>query len=91
MLFHVGYGNAAGFLFNAKLLDLSNTQDIPVGDPSSDEEFVGLDPITGKEAHDQTVDMTEEEKEAETEKVLDAMEKLEKTGFFKIMPLAKDE
>lgn len=102
MVFHVGYGNAAGFLFNFGLLgqyqssqaEFFQNQHLPE-DASSDEELMfndhleGINPITGQvqgEAADMFGDdMTEEEKEAERERLADLFDKLEKTGVMKVI------
>ncbi|KAJ3219419.1 Synembryn-A [Dinochytrium kinnereticum] len=84
---YVGYGNAAGFLFQKGLLGGAtpgsgggeNFQ-AGSGDPN-------IDPITGEiskqERNAEWDNLTEEEKEAETTKLIDIFEKLEKTGIIK--------
>ena len=101
MIYHIGYGNAAGFLYENNLLGkpenfLQEPLDcIGAGHRhhmSSDEDDIiennlnGVNLITGEEHIDASIEdeMTEEEKIKETEKVLDAMEKLEKLGFIKV-------
>lgn len=99
LVFHIGYANAAGFLFNNNLLGQVHEQLLsePVdyssgGIHSSDEDeahsnrLTGFNPITGKDESDSRPleEMTEEEKEAETERVLQALEQLEKTGIVKM-------
>lgn len=100
MIYHIGYGNAAGFLYESNLLGKINESQQPLDYIgirnqqylSSDEEDMlqnnlnGINLITGEEHVDIPIgkEMTEDEKIQETEKVLEAMEKLEKLGFIKI-------
>lgn len=98
---HIGYGNAAGFMFNSGAMgqyqDDSakfHAQTKLPDDASSDEEEIfskqeaGFNPITGiaEEGIPAGADMTEEEKEQEKKRLLELFEKLEKTGVMKVLP-----
>ena len=74
-IFHVGYGNAAGLLLERNLFQSSSQ----VEGFSSDEEAARLhvEPV-------EVVEMTEEEKIKENERLLDLFERLEKTGVVQI-------
>ncbi|KAI8847539.1 guanine nucleotide exchange factor [Chytridium lagenaria] len=81
---YVGYGNAAGFLFQKGLLAGS----VPTGIGAPDGPGGNIDPITG-EISQQTRNeewdkLTDEEKEIETTKLIEMFEKLEKTGIIKV-------
>lgn len=104
LLYHIGYGNAAGFLFNFGLLgqyqvDLAafhNVEKLPEG-ASSDEETIfqsqldGINPITGQATTGpQGSDMTEDEKEAEATRLMGLFKRLEDTGVMKVIT-KKDE
>jgi len=58
---------------------------------SSDEEEItglisqGIDPIFTTPVKDDSGEMTEEQKEEETERLLDLLERLEKTGIVKVL------
>lgn len=99
-MYHVGYGNSAGFLFNNGMLgkyqadidalkcrdnlDLSSDEDAMTNDQTA-----GINPVTGAEDSEMApagADMTEEEKEAERDRLIDLFERLEKTGVMKVMP-----
>lgn len=75
----IGYGNAAGFLFNRGILSAppasstSGIEEIPDGP---------INPITGMVQREQPSgpEMTEEEKEREAEKLFVLFERLEKAG-----------
>jgi hypothetical protein len=100
LIYHIGYGNAAGFLYENHLLEKIDESQKPIDcvgtrhrqHLSSDEEDMlqnnldGINLITGEEHVDIPIEneMTEDEKIQETELVLEAMEKLEKLGFIKI-------
>jgi hypothetical protein len=76
---HVGYGNVAGFLFRRGMLNaLPSSSMAPLVTPSGDV----INPITGvvQDAH-ADVEMTEEEKEKEAEKLFTLFETLEKKGI----------
>ncbi|RKP16067.1 hypothetical protein ROZALSC1DRAFT_31830 [Rozella allomycis CSF55] len=98
MNFHVGFGNAAGFLMENGLLSETQKPYSFSGDLSSDEEVILEEDKTGKvKAYDAisgtikaTVKedplegLTDEERKMEEEKLLDLMAKLEKTGMLKM-------
>ncbi|TIA89800.1 hypothetical protein E3P99_01891 [Wallemia hederae] len=72
----IGFGNAAGFLFSKGLLGAG------AADPNED----GVNPVTG--TFDDSVaggpeEMTEEEKEAEAEKIFEAFDRLNRNGIIK--------
>ncbi|KAI9094551.1 guanine nucleotide exchange factor, partial [Phlyctochytrium arcticum] len=73
---YVGYGNAAGYLYNNGLLPAASSggQGIPEG----------VNPITGElerqQAEDEWNKMTDEEKELEAEKLFVLFDRLNKTG-----------
>lgn len=71
----IGYGNAAGFLFTKGIMAPPAV--------SSDGNGVLLNPITGTTApmHAPDVDMTEEEKEAEAERLFVLFDRLERSGM----------
>jgi hypothetical protein len=75
---HVGYGNVAGFLFHRGLLNaLPLSSMAPLVTPSGDV----INPITGViQGTHGDVEMTEEEKEKEAEKLFTLFERLEKKG-----------
>lgn len=74
----VGYGNVAGFLFNkgvmsAPTLPSNSTLTTPSGE--------AINPITGTlQAEPTQLDMTEEEREREAEKLMVLFDRLERTG-----------
>ena len=99
---YTGFGNAAGILMQRGLLGGGAHEG--EGDYSSDsedsdtDEFMqcqaGLDPITAapKSTEPSVLDsMTEEEKEAEVSKLIDAIDKLNKTGVIKLMDTSGKE
>jgi hypothetical protein len=71
----IGYGNAAGFLFNKGIM-------APPGE-MYDANGVLLNPITGTDAllHPVDVDMTQEEKEREAERLFVLFDRLERSGM----------
>ncbi|KAI5119629.1 hypothetical protein M0805_007893 [Coniferiporia weirii] len=75
----IGYGNAAGFLFNKGILSAP-----PPASPggASDDIDPSVNPITGMIQQERPAgpDMTEEEKEREAEKLFVLFERLEKSG-----------
>jgi hypothetical protein len=80
LISQVGYGNVAGFLFN---------KGIVTGPPSSGEasnsdgdlEGPQINPITGAiEEERAEIEMTEEEREQEAEKLFVLFDRLERTG-----------
>lgn len=73
----VGYGNVAGFLFNKGIM---NAPPRPAGDdaPATD---ASINPITGVvEGERQDIEMTDEEKEQEAEKLFVLFDRLERSG-----------
>jgi hypothetical protein len=70
----IGYGNAAGFLFN-KGITFAPTLPSTV-------ESMGINPITGASFSPHSlVEMTDEEKEAEAERLFVLFDRLEHTGI----------
>ncbi|TIB79691.1 hypothetical protein E3Q22_02358 [Wallemia mellicola] len=72
----IGFGNAAGFLFSKGLLSAG------AGDPAE----TGVNPVTGAYEEARSggpEEMTEEEKEAEAEKLFDAFDRLNRNGIIK--------
>jgi len=76
----VGYGNAAGYLFNRGLLAPPPNQSSGAADSSSSTQ--GINPITGmvEQPRAPGPEMTDEEKEREAEKLFVLFERLEKSG-----------
>jgi hypothetical protein len=78
----IGYGNAAGYLFNRGILSAPPPK---TGDASgADSAFgAGINPITGAKERevDPGPEMTDEEKEREAEKLFVLFDRLEKTGM----------
>ena len=78
----IGYGNAAGYLFNRGILSAPPPK---TGDASgADSAFgAGINPITGSKERevDPGPEMTDEEKEREAEKLFVLFDRLEKTGM----------
>lgn len=73
----VGYGNVAGFLFHKGILNApSPGSNLPVMTPSGAE----INPITGIAQEKVDLNMTDEEKESEAEKLFVLFDRLEKTG-----------
>lgn len=82
----IGYGNAAGFLFNKGIL--SAPPPPPTASTSSGGASISLpdnvNPITGtinRQVEDDGPEMTEEEKEREAEKLFVLFDRLEKSGM----------
>jgi len=77
---YVGYGNVAGFLFNKGFMNApprSATSNAPTAGPSG----LPIDPITGTVKEERPpLDMTDEEKEREAEKLFVLFDRLEKSG-----------
>jgi len=74
----VGYGNVAGFLFHKGILNAPSTANSTFN-PSMSE--TAINPITGMTAtQSQGVEMSDEEKEQEMEKLFVLFDRLEKTG-----------
>lgn len=92
---YTGYGNAAGMLFQRGLLTGGKNE--PTTGYSTDEdtdtdEYLesDVDPVTGGPQHrkpDPMAGMTEEEKEAEAEKLADMLEQLTASEFLKVVPI----
>ncbi|KAJ3041083.1 hypothetical protein HDV00_009983 [Rhizophlyctis rosea] len=91
---YVGYGNAAGFLFNRGLL--------PQGVPEEHTSAAGssssnppINPVTGEYARDMANEewdkLTDEEKEREAEKLFVLFERLNRTGVIKVQLERGDE
>jgi hypothetical protein len=78
----IGYGNAAGYLFNRGILSAPPPK---TGDASGADTAFGADinPITGAKERDVDPgpEMTDEEKEREAEKLFVLFDRLEKTGM----------
>jgi hypothetical protein len=89
-LYHLGYGQIAGFLYAQDLLPAADilTRTADLGS-SSDEEVIkkdgmsGIDPVTAQiiESSPDSNEMTEAEKEEESKRLLELFERLEKTGI----------
>ncbi|KAF8841321.1 hypothetical protein BDN67DRAFT_967373 [Paxillus ammoniavirescens] len=77
---YLGYGNVAGFLFHKGVVS-APTKSSTSGAPTTTPTGLPLNPITGtiEEEHD-PVNMTDEEKEQEAEKLFILFDRLEKTG-----------
>lgn len=77
----IGYGNAAGYLFNRGLLAPPPAESSGAAAASSSI-APGINPITGMVEHPRAPgpEMTEEEKEREAEKLFVLFERLEKSG-----------
>lgn len=70
----IGYGNAAGFLFN-KGLASAPSEESALGDAA-------LNPITGTNiVSPPPIEMTDEEKEAEAERLFVLFDRLERSGL----------
>ena len=87
---HIGYGNAAGFLYSVGIFNPTDIQD---GDNDSDtdsgNEDIDYNPITGKEWDKEPKkkpfeDMCEDEKEHKAHELLQLIHKLNKTGVMKM-------
>ena len=80
LIAQVGYGNVAGFLFNKGIMTAppagSSSAAAPSG-PGGEE----INPITGAvQRPPEPLDMTEEEREAEAERLFVLFDRLERTG-----------
>lgn len=72
----IGYGNAAGFLFSKGITSASGEKATPDGS--------AINPITGMAMEPGTApqdEMTEEEREAEAERLFVLFDRLERTGL----------
>ena len=79
---YVGYGNVAGFLFNKGIMSAPPP---PAGSsasaPTTTANGTPINPITGVAEKPATpIEMTDEEKEREAEKLFVLFDRLEKTG-----------
>lgn len=72
---YVGYGNVAGFLFNKGIMSAPPR---PAGGPNVSAQ---IDPITGVVREEKpSIEMTDEEKEREAEKLFVLFDRLERSG-----------
>lgn len=77
---YVGYGNVAGFLFH-KGITGQPTRPSNSAVPSTTPSGVPINPITGiAEQPKEEIEMTDEEKEREAEKLFVLFDRLEKSG-----------
>jgi hypothetical protein len=80
----VGYGNVAGFLFSKGVMNpppLPSTSSNATHGPFTSNTGAPINPITGIAQQPATVlDMTDEEKEREAEKLFVLFDRLEKSG-----------
>ncbi|KIJ70641.1 hypothetical protein HYDPIDRAFT_105384 [Hydnomerulius pinastri MD-312] len=77
---YLGYGNVAGFLFHKGVVS-APPRTSTMGAPSTTPAGLPINPITGTiEREPEPVDMTEEEKEQEAEKLFVLFDRLEKNG-----------
>ncbi|KAL5040367.1 hypothetical protein BDV3_006531 [Batrachochytrium dendrobatidis] len=88
---YVGYGNAAGFLMNKGLLGSTPSQSKPSQEESVADDQAKINPITGEyikpeDEHNEALEnMTEEERERETEKLMVLISRLEKNGAIQVV------
>ena len=82
----IGFGNAAGFLFSKGLLSAGS-------DSSNGNVEEGVNPVTGvyENENDDKIEMTEEEKEAEAEKLFMMFDRLNRTGIIKTSNPMQDQ
>jgi hypothetical protein len=91
LVYHFGYGKVAGYLYMANI-DL-HKQEMAAGFSSDEEDLKNmdssnLDVISGQlksATSPNLAEMTEEEKEAEAEKLMGLLKKLEDTGVVKVI------
>ncbi|KAG1729071.1 guanine nucleotide exchange factor [Suillus paluster] len=77
---YFGYGNVAGFLFHKGVVSAPPVSAASSGPPTT-ASGLPINPITGTVEHpSETIDMTDEEKEREAEKLFVLFDRLEKTG-----------
>ncbi|KAG2069989.1 hypothetical protein BDR04DRAFT_1100654 [Suillus decipiens] len=77
---YFGYGNVAGFLFHKGVVSAPPVS-AGSGAPPTTASGLPINPITGTVEHpSETIDMTDEEKELEAEKLFVLFDRLEKTG-----------
>jgi hypothetical protein len=78
LISQVGYGNVAGFLFNKGIVTGPPSGE---GSGSADSEGPQINPITGAiEEERAEIEMTEEEREQEAEKLFVLFDRLERSG-----------
>jgi hypothetical protein len=96
IIYHFGYGRIAGYFYMAKIDPKKVQSGIKEGELSSDEEDldnVDMDVITGEQPNINAPageGMTEEEKEAESERLMNLIAKLEKSGVIQIYTNKED-
>jgi hypothetical protein len=79
LISQVGYGNVAGFLFNKGIVTGPPSSGEASG--SADAEGLQINPITGAIQEERAeIEMTEEEREQEAEKLFVLFDRLERTG-----------
>ncbi|KAJ3108969.1 hypothetical protein HDU97_009702 [Phlyctochytrium planicorne] len=83
LISYVGYGNAAGFLFQKGLLS-GGVESQNANPPPSNINPITGEVLTGDNRNEEWEKLTEEEKDRETDKLIEMFEKLEKTGIIKI-------
>lgn len=77
----VGYGNVAGFLFHKGFLNAPNAPCQSRSVPTSTSSGEAINPITGTTMKSaEALEMSDEEKEREVEKLFVLFDRLEKTG-----------
>lgn len=81
----MGYGNAAGFLFDNNIVqDEDSYEEFASSDEGENQS--NLNPVTGTEDMPKEVEeMTEEEKEIEAERIMGLIKKLEDNGIVKVL------
>ncbi|KAI0269433.1 guanine nucleotide exchange factor [Gloeopeniophorella convolvens] len=78
LISQVGYGNVAGFLFNKGIVTGPPTSD---AGPSTDASGAEINPITGAVQEPRVeIEMTEEEREREAERLFTLFDRLERSG-----------
>ncbi|CAL1701944.1 unnamed protein product [Somion occarium] len=78
---YVGYGNVAGFLFNKGIMSAPPRTATSAAAPATTTSGVPIDPITGTaQKEHEPLDMTDEEKEREAEKLFVLFDRLERNG-----------
>ena len=81
LISQVGYGNVAGFLFNKGIVTGPPSSGEASTSNSADPEGPQINPITGAiEEERADIEMTEEEREREAEKLFVLFDRLERTG-----------
>jgi len=80
LMSYVGYGNVAGFLFNKGILSAPPGGSTSAA-PNTTASGAQIDPITGTvKTEKPSIEMTDEEKEAEAEKLFVLFDRLERSG-----------